>query len=120
MAAISGVASFLWIMGLVYAANNTIQSHALLFNNLGGTFIVAWAIIVGKKVPKWEIIGTAVAILGAFLTLFDGKAQTADGKRPSLVVDLINMCSSCAGAIYFVLMPQLKKIGPLFCGFTVN
>jgi hypothetical protein len=105
---------FVWIYGLLYAANNTIQSHAYIFNNFGGTFIVIGSILAGKKLHKFESIGSFIALSGAFVTLLDSSAQTADGKRPSAMVNLIDLAASAFGGIYFVLLADVKKLGPLF------
>jgi len=114
-----GISFFLWISGLLYAANNTIQAHAYIFNNFGGTFIVIGCIFIGKKIDKLEIIGSAIALTGAFVTLYDGSAQTTDGKKPSLAVNMIDLASSGFGAIYFTLILKLKPIGPLFFSISI-
>lgn len=117
---ITGSCFFLWMGGLVFSSNNTIQSHAYIFNSFGGTFIVAAALIMGKNVHRLEVIGSIVALSGAFLTLLDGNAQTTDGRKPSMTINGIDLVASGFGAIYFSLIPKLKTIGPLFFSIMVN
>lgn len=109
-----GAMFFCWIAGLLFAANNTIQSHAYIFNNFGGTFIVFSCILVGKKIHKLEVYGSFIALAGAFVTLLDSSAATTDGKKPSMLVNLIDLASSGCGAVYFSLILRLKSAGPLF------
>jgi hypothetical protein len=70
----AGICVFIWGMGLIYAANNTIQSHAYIFNNIGSVYILIGCLILGKSIHKLEIYGSGLAIVGAFLTLLDGQA----------------------------------------------
>ena len=70
----SGVSLFLWNCGLIYAANNTVQSHAYIFNAFSGLFIMLATVVLGRNINKLEVIGGLVALIGGFLTLLDFQA----------------------------------------------
>lgn len=104
---------FFWSIGLTYAANNTIQSHALLLNEFSGVFIVLGSLIAGQKIHKLEVLGTFIALTGAFLTLLDSGAETTSGKRPQLHVYIVDLLSSGFGAIFFIYSAKTGSIGPV-------
>jgi drug/metabolite transporter (DMT)-like permease len=100
---ISLIMNALWVFGLTYASLNTIQSHAYVFNNTHGLFIVLFNFLMKVKLHKYEFIGTGLAIAGCIVMILDPAAMRADGIEPSIWVDIIAILSAIGGAFYFLM-----------------
>ena len=64
-----------WTAGLIYGSMNLIQSHAYVFNNIHGLFVVFIIYLMGQRpvIKEWQ--GVALALIGCALMLFDPKAE---------------------------------------------
>jgi hypothetical protein len=61
----------IWVFGLTFASQRTIQSHAYLMNNVHGLFIVAINFILGYKILIGECRGVILALAGCIFILYD-------------------------------------------------
>ena len=65
------------------------------------------------KLHHLEIIGSAIAVLGCFIMMYDPKVSRSDGVQVSVMVDLIDIASAFAGAIYFMMNANNTKSLPI-------
>ena len=103
----------IWVSGLVYAAERTIQSHAYVFNNTHGLFIVLINFAYGQKPYKSELIGLSLAVVGILFLAFDPGAHRKDGTTSSIFVCLVDLGSAIFGALYFLLNAKNVKELPI-------
>jgi hypothetical protein len=102
-----------WVTGLVYAADRTIQSHAYALNNSHGIFMVLIMLVSGVRLFKAEFIGLALAIIGILCLAFDPSALRKDGASSDLFVCLVDLGSAVFGAFYFILSAKNVKQLPM-------
>jgi drug/metabolite transporter (DMT)-like permease len=99
----------------VFAGENTVISHALILQNLGGIEMVALYLIRRIYVHKLEIIGSSVAIFGCFITVLDKEAKKIDPSSQNIVLgDLFALSSSFFTASYYYANSKIvSKMPPL-------
>lgn len=108
--AITGFFSFVWYVGLVIGCSMTITSHAMVMYSSTGVYLLAFAVISGSIIHKFEIYGYALFFLGVFLMLTDPYAIKEGGVGNQYVGDLITFLCSGAGAIMGFYNSRNSKI----------
>lgn len=103
-----------WTFGLIYGADNLIQSHAYVCNCLFGIFIVLIGYCLCLKPYKLEIAGLVLTMAGVACLFSDSSAQRADGKTGNLLS--YSICVFCAlfAAFFFLINGILVKAVPVF------
>lgn len=97
--AITSFFSFIWYVGLVMGCSMTITSHAMVMYSSTGVYLLAYALITGAIIHKFEYCGYALFFLGVFLLFTDPFAVKKDGVGNQYLGDLITFLGSGAGAI---------------------
>ena len=116
----------IWTGGLLFACNNTIQSHAYMLNNLHGPFIVVIGFIQGKQILLGEWFGLWAAFIGCGIMVLDpwaGRTQKySDGIKVShWLTELINFVSALFGALYFIMNARnVQKLPVISLIFFMN
>ena len=107
----------IWVFGLTYASQRTIQSHAYLMNNVHGLFIVAINFIMGYKILVGECRGLLFALIGCILILSDNKSERVmtEFQESPFFANLINLSSAFFGALYFLLNAKNVTCMPICC-----
>lgn len=89
-------------LGHVYSGQYSIISHTLIFSNLGGILIVFFMLIRRQYVNKYEILGTAIALVGCLLTVSDGKAKKVNEAEGNMLLgNCIAFGASVCAAFYY-------------------
>jgi hypothetical protein len=97
--AITAFLGFLWYVGLVVGCSMTITSHAMVMYSSSGVYMLAWALITGAKIHRFEFYGYGLFFLGVFLMLTDPYAVKSGGTGNQYVGDLITFLGAGFGAI---------------------
>lgn len=85
--------------GLVYSANNMIQTKAYVLCNLNSLYILIIRGATGQRPSNAELYGLGVASLGCICTLLDHKARRIDGLHLTAETFCIALMTSLAGAM---------------------
>lgn len=105
----------------IMSGEYTIMSHATLFTNLSGFMIVFYRLFCNKTVHIYEMIGSAVAISGCVLTIFDTSANKVNLFHSNVLMgDGIGLLGSIASALYFNINGSLFRKMPSLLAVTIN
>ena len=86
------------------------MSHVYIYSGLCGAFIVIYKLLRGLLVEFYEKLGTAIAIIGCIISVFDKQAskindtevnETFEPNNNILYGDLIAVGASCFAVIFF-------------------
>jgi len=108
--------NLVWVCGLFYASTRTIQSHAYLFNDVHGLYIVLFSFLMCHKVVPYEYAGVLFALVGIVVIVKDPSASRMDtsGSDEAVQADIVNAISALFGAMYFLMNAKNLNVLPLF------
>ena len=116
---LAGFMYLIWLLGLLEACRYTIVLHALLLNNFLVFLAPVFAILVRNYIGTYQIFGVIAWLIGALLWLYSSffGQWILDSKLNEMwdpTFDILNMLSSFAGFIYFLMIDKLQKSIPKF------
>lgn len=112
--AITAFFGFIWYVGLVVGCSMTITSHAMVMYSSTGVYMLAFTVLTGALVHKFELYGYALFFLGVFLMFTDPYAIKEGGVGNQYVGDLITFLGAGSGAILgFYNSRNSKLIHPI-------
>eukprot|EP00347_Sterkiella_histriomuscorum_P020063 403339242 len=97
-----GVSFMLMQIAYILSGQYTIMSHASIFSNLGGPFVVIYRAIIKKPVHKYEYLGLFIAFVGTIVSILDKDVQKVDSKNQRILFgDICGVLSSISSCYYF-------------------
>ena len=103
-----------WCFGLLYGADNMIQSHAYICNTMFSIFVVLFGYCLCLKPSRLELLGLFLTIVGVAMMFNDSKAERTDGKVATWWHYAVCISAAFGVAIYFMFNGYLVKAFPLF------
>jgi drug/metabolite transporter (DMT)-like permease len=84
------------------AGQYTIMSHASIFGNMGGVFIVLYRSIKREPVHIYEYLGLFIALSGSSIAMSDKAVSKVDPSNQRIFFgDICGILSSLSAAYYF-------------------
>lgn len=106
----SSIAHALFLMTFLWSLSHTSISHAYIFNNCHSLLLVLGRVSIGNQVPKHELIGTGIGIVGGVLAAFDQSLiQASNIVRVSASGDFVALLGAIGGALYLTSVKQIRR-----------
>lgn len=103
-----------WNFGLLYGAENMIQSHAYICNTMFSIFIVLIGYCLCLKPLRLELVGLVLTGAGVACMLTDPSAERTDGKVASWWHYGVCISGAFGASFFFLLNGLLVKAFPIF------
>jgi len=101
---------FIWYVSLIVACSMTVTSHAMVMYSSTGVYMMAFILITGGIIHKFEYYGYALFFIGVFLMLTDPYAVKIGGTGNQYLGDLIGFLGAGAGAMLGLYNSRNSKL----------
>ncbi|KAF0687137.1 Aste57867_21108 [Aphanomyces stellatus] len=121
--AASAAAYALFLMTFLWSLNHTSIGHAYIFNNCHSLLIVFGKLGLGHPVLLFEVLGSALGIVGGIVTTLDhaagGGVTDVHIVPPSWQGDVVALVGAVGGVFYLLTAKKLRQEMDVFVFMTL-